>query len=420
MKKNKKDFIGWLIIAVALLSAVAVYFVEGLMWAFLVLLILNLLYSVIFRKYFSPAAITLSRVLIGALFIFSGFVKAVDPMGTVFKMEEYMVAYGTEWAMPLVPAVAILMITVEFALGFFAILNIKPKFTFAIITLMMAGYTVLTFLDALNNPVSDCGCFGDFIIMSNWQTFYKNLVIDTVLLAILFNFKYVRTRLSGMAQFALGGFIMVMTLGVEIYTYYHLPIMDFLPWKVGSKTVMEERLPVTFFFTCENQETGERKEFPYDDISAQLSDSAWNATWTIVSRRDIDPNPKPHNLRIINDAGDDVTGDYLEVDNPTFIATAYDIERWHSGALPKLTQLYHDATNNGYNFVMLVDEEPQKIEIFVNEHDIEFPVYTGDGTELKMMNRSNPGVTLIQNKTVKHKWSYHNIPDAKGVEMAVE
>jgi uncharacterized membrane protein YphA (DoxX/SURF4 family) len=412
-KKNKREFIGWIIIAVAVLSAVGVYFVEGLMWSFLILLMLNFLDSIIFRKYFSRSALTVSRMLIGMLFIFSGFVKVVDPIGTIFKMEEYMVAYGTEWAIPLVPAAAILMIALEFVCGFFAVLNIKPKSTFVLITLMMAGYTVLTFLDALNNPVSDCGCFGDAIIMTNWQTFYKNVVIDTILLSLLLNFKYVRTRQSNMRQFVMGGFIVVMTLGAEVYTYFHLPIIDFLPWKVGAKTVMEERLPVKHFLSYENTQTGEIQEFLFEDISSQLADSVWSATWSFVSRRDVDPNPKPHNLRIANNEGEDVTEDYLEADHPVFIVTAYDIENWHSGALPKLNQLYQDATNNGYDFVMLIDEDPQKVQLFITEYNIEFPVFTGDGTELKMMNRSNPGVTLIQNKTVKHKWSYHNVPNAK-------
>jgi uncharacterized membrane protein YphA (DoxX/SURF4 family) len=409
--KSKKGFIGWVIIAVAMMSAVGVYFIEGLMWSFLILLMLNFVASTVFRKQFSHSAVTVSRILIGMLFIFSGFVKVVDPTGTVFKMEEYMGAYGTEWAIPLVPLAAILMIAAEFVCGFFAVLNIKPKSTFVLIALMMAGYTALTFLDALTNPVSDCGCFGDAIIMTNWQTFYKNVVIDTVLLAVLLNFKYIKTRQSNIRQFLVGGFIVVMTLGAEAYAYFHLPLIDFLPWKVGAKTVMENRLPVTFYYTCENKQTGALEEFLYDDISSQLTDSVWNATWTIVSRRDVDPNPKPHNLRIINNDGDDVTESYLESDEAAFIVTVYNMETWHSGALPKLNQLYHDATDKGYNFVMLIDVEPQQALVFIEEYNIEFPVYTGDETELKMMNRSNPGVTLIENKTVKHKWSYRNVPD---------
>ena len=305
--KGKKDFLGWVIIAVALASAVGVYFVEGLMWSFLMLLLLNLAASVVFRKHFSRSALVVSRILIGLIFIFSGFVKVVDPMGTIFKMEEYMVAYGTEWAIPLVPATAILMIAVEFVCGFLAVLNIKPKFTFVLIALMMAGYTVLTFLDALNNPVSDCGCFGDAVIMSNWQTFYKNVIIDAVLLSILLNFKQIRADKFKILQFVVAGFIMLATLGAQVYTYFHLPIIDFLPWKVGAKTVIENRLPVTYIFTYENKETGEKKEFSGDEVGSHLADSVWNATWNFVSRTDFDPNPKPHNLRIINNDGDDVT-----------------------------------------------------------------------------------------------------------------
>jgi len=420
MKNSKKDSIGWVIIAVALLSAVSVYFIEELMWLFLTLLTLNILYAILFRKYFSPAALTTARLLIGALFIFSGFVKAVDPMGTVFKMEEYMVAYGTEWAMPLVPAVAILMITIEFVLGIFAVLNIKPKSTFTLITLMMAGFTVVTFLDAINNPVSDCGCFGDVVIMSNWQTFYKNLVIDAVLLAVILNFSNLRTRIPKILQFLAGSLIVLMTLGIEIYTYFNLPLIDLLPWKTGAKTVIEERLPVTFYFTCQNKETGEIQEFPYDEISAHIGDSVWNATWTIISRRDVDPNPKPHNLRIINLEGDDVTDSYLDNEEATFIVTIYNIESWHSKALQQLNRLYHHAINNGNNFIMLINADIEKAQIFINEYNIDFPVYTADDTELKMMNRSNPGVTLIQNKTVKQKWSYRNIPDSESFKVLIE
>jgi len=410
---KSKNFIGWVIIAVALLSAVGVYFVEGLMWSFLILLLLNLSASVVFRGQFSRTAITVSRLLIGSLFIFSGFVKVVDPIGTVFKMEEYMVAYGTEWAIPLVPLAAIAMIAMEFVAGFFAILNIKPRWTFILITLMMTGFTVLTFVDAITNPVSDCGCFGDAVKMSNWQTFYKNLVIDTILLAVMLNFSYIRTRQSNVQQFLMGGFITVMTLGIQIYAYFHLPLIDFLPWKVGAKTVIEERLPVKHYLTYKNEQTGENREFLFDEISSQLVDSTWNATWSYVSRRDVDPNPKPHNLRIVNSEGDDVTESYLDMDDPTYIVTAYNIETWRSGALPKLNKLYQEAMNKGVNFIMIIDEDPQKVEIFIEEYNIEFPVYTGDGTELKMMNRSNPGVTLIENKTVKQKWSAMNVPSLK-------
>jgi hypothetical protein len=205
----------------------------------------------------------------------------------------------------------------------------------------------------------------------------------------------------------------VATLGVEVYTYFNLPLIDFLPWKVGTKTVMEERQSVTFYFTCENKETGETKEFLYDDISSHISDSLWNATWTIISRRDEDPNPKPqHNLRIKNREGYDVTDSYLDNDEATFIVTVYDADSWRNGALPQLNRLYQEAMNNGYNFIMLIDKSLEEMQIFINEHDITFPVYTADDVELKMVNRSNPGVTLIQNKTVKQKWSYRNIPDA--------
>ncbi|MCL2510775.1 MAG: hypothetical protein FWF09_01855, partial [Bacteroidales bacterium] len=219
------------------------------------------------------------------------------------------------------------------------------------------------------------------------------------------------TQISNIMQIVTGGFIMAMTLGIQAYAYFHLPLIDILPWKVGTKTVIEERLPVQHFLTYKNGQTGETKEFLFDEISSQLVDSTWNATWSYVSRYDIDPNKKPHNLRIINSDGDDVTESYLDVETPTYIVTSYNIETWRGGALPKLNQLYQQAIDREYNFIMIVDEDPQKVQLFIDEYNIEFPVYTGDGTELKMMNRSNPGVTLIENRTVKQKWSVLNIPE---------
>jgi len=119
----------------------------------------------------------LSRYLIGAVFIFSGFVKGVDPMGTMFRIEDYFIAYGTEWAMPLAIVISILLCTAEFVIGVLLILNVKIKIVTWLLLLMMSGFTIMTFFDALYNPVPDCGCFGDVLILTNWQTFYKNIFL---------------------------------------------------------------------------------------------------------------------------------------------------------------------------------------------------------------------------------------------------
>lgn len=413
-KKPQTPFIGWMIVVVALACAVGVYFVEGLSWPFLILLIVNIFAVVVFRKQFPRNALAVCRTLVGLLFIFSGFVKGVDPMGTVFKMEEYMVAYGTEWAMPLVPFAAIVMILLEFSLGCFALFNIKPKLTTIAIGIMMAGFTVLTFIDAIANPVADCGCFGDAVKMTNWQTFYKNLVIDAVLLAQILNFARLRTRTPNIVQFSIGGFVVAMFLGMEIYAITHMPIIDFLPWKVGEKVIDDERLPVQFFYTVENKGTGEKTERLYDDaFMADMMDSTWNANWKILERRTIDPNVYKHNLRIGDGYDHDITTSLLEASYPLLIATVYNMDKCHTAALEKLKSLQRELEKEDkYFLIMLVAGSTDEAQFFAENYDLNFPVYTADDIELKMMNRSNPGLLLLENKVVQDKWDYHNIPDA--------
>ncbi|MDR0364100.1 MAG: hypothetical protein LBH92_03670 [Bacteroidales bacterium] len=412
-KRNQKALFGWIILTVSIASAVAVYFITGLSWIFLSILIINILAVMLFRKQFSRNALAICRILIGLLFIFSGFVKGVDPMGTIFKMEEYMGAYGTEWAISLAPLAAIVMILLEFSLGCFALFNIKPKLTTIGVGIMMVGFTILTFVDAIANPVSDCGCFGDAVKMSNWQTFYKNLVIDAILLVLILNYGKLKTRNSNILQFSIGGFIVVLFLGMEIHAYYNMPIIDFLPWKVGEKAIQDERLPVQFYYTVENKNTGEKIERLYDkSLMADMVDSTWQANWKMGTRRDVDPNEYKHNLRIVDGYNHDITSSLLEADYPLLIATIYNIDKSHKKALERLKLLQEELQKDDeYYLIMLVAGSSEEAQLFAENYDLNFPVYTADDVEVKMMNRSNPGLLLLKNKIVQDKWDYHHIPD---------
>ena len=128
----------------------------------------------------------LSRYIVGIVFIFSSFVKGLDPMGTMFKIEDYFIAYGTEWAMPFALFLTVVLCTAEFVVGILLVLNVRIRIVSWLLLIMMLGFTAMTFYDALYEPVPDCGCFGDAIIMTNWQTFYKNVVLMVFTLIILF------------------------------------------------------------------------------------------------------------------------------------------------------------------------------------------------------------------------------------------
>ena len=190
MKKNSA--IAWLSIAVALASAVGIYFLPTFTPWFLAVLLLNLLVPIVFHKRYDKPALTVCRLLVGALFIFSSFTKGVDPLGTKYKMLDYFAVYGITWLNDLAMILAVLMILAEFLVGICLMTNVFPRLAVLGATLLMMFFTATTLFDAVYDLVPDCGCFGTAVKMSNWQTFYKNLVIDSVLIPLILNNKQLK------------------------------------------------------------------------------------------------------------------------------------------------------------------------------------------------------------------------------------
>ncbi len=179
--------ITWIILIGTILSGFLIPRYEFYNSFFISILTIEIILVIYFSKRFSNSQITISRILLGLLFIYSGFVKGVDPVGTEYRIVDYFIAFGTDWAIPLALPLSVLMNTVEFVLGILLLLNVRITVTSWLVLLMMAFFTVVTFNDAIYSPVPDCGCFGDALIISNWQTFYKNLIIDALLLIVFFS-----------------------------------------------------------------------------------------------------------------------------------------------------------------------------------------------------------------------------------------
>jgi uncharacterized membrane protein YphA (DoxX/SURF4 family) len=196
MRKKNDTNLPWISIFVALASAVGIYFLPAYHLWFLAILLLNLLVSLVFSKRYSVSALTVCRVLVGALFIFSSFTKGVDPLGTKYKMLDYLSVYGMTWLNNFALVLAMLMILAEFIVGFCLITKVLPRLAVLGATLLMLFFTITTLFDALYDLVPDCGCFGTAIKMSNWQTFYKNLVIDAVLIPLIMNNKLLENKLE--------------------------------------------------------------------------------------------------------------------------------------------------------------------------------------------------------------------------------
>ena len=400
-KKKKTTSIPWLSILVALASAVGIYFLPEYHIWFLAILLLNLLVSFIFGKKFSTSALTICRLLVGALFIFSSFTKGVDPLGTKYKMLDYLSVYGMTWLNDFSLVLAMGMILAEFLVGICLITKIMPRLAVLGATLLMLFFTITTLFDALYNLVPDCGCFGTAIKMSNWQTFYKNLVIDAVLVPLIINNKQLKNRIGFIVQFLIGCFFAAAFLGFEIYNFRHLPVIDFMNWKVGKQMNAESKEEIRNYVTYKNKATGETQE--YLSPNYPWNDSVWMSQWEFVEQR-TEGGGNFLGFSALDEDGNDVTESILNTDN-LLMFTSHDLSKVTEKEWEKAKTVTEAAEKKGYTVIWTVANEPEYVEQLREKYDFLYEVYYADELEIKPIVRSNPGLIWLDNGLVKDKWS---------------
>ena len=208
---------------------------------------------------------TIFRILVGLVFIYSGFVKAIDPLGTVYRMEDYFLAFNIPWFMQFSLYLTIFLCVLEFSVGISLLFNLWIRKMAWVLLAMMIYFTVLTFFDAVYNLVPDCGCFGEALKLTNIQTFIKNIILMGFVVPIFIWRKKFRSLLPSLGDFTMLFIIAAAFSALSIYCYRHLPIIDFMDWKVGNRVNKTETLPVKFYVTYKNKLTGEEKEYVSPD-----------------------------------------------------------------------------------------------------------------------------------------------------------
>ncbi len=391
----------WISILVALASAVGIYFLPDYHWWFLAILLLNLLVSLVFSKRYSPGALTICRLLVGALFIFSSFTKGVDPLGTKYKILDYLAAYNMTWLNNLAMVLAVLMILAEFIVGFCLITKILPRLAVLGATLLMLFFTFTTLFDALYNKVPDCGCFGTAIKMSNWQTFYKNLVIDTLLIPLIMNNKQLENKLGKGVQWLIAILFALAFLGFELYNYRHLPVVDFMDWKVGKQMSASSNEGTKIYLTYKNKATGEKQEFLSPNYP--WNDSVWMSEWEFVQQR-MEGGTEFLGFSALDEDDNDVTDLILDTEN-LLMFTSHDLAKVTEKEWAKVKEITEEAGRRGYYVVWVVANEPEYVEQLREKYDFLYEVYYADGLEIKPIVRSNPGLIWLDNGLVKDKWS---------------
>ncbi|MCD6090390.1 MAG: DoxX family protein [Bacteroidales bacterium] len=351
--------------------------------------------------------ITLSRSILALVFLFSGFVKGVDPLGTAYKIEDYLIAYGMDWALPISLIIAFCLIALEMSLGILLAFNILPKFTRGAMAGLMFFFTFVTLYDALYNPVPDCGCFGDALVITNWQTFYKNILLDVLILALFFNHpKKVKVR----KHLSWGLAVFILFLSFSFYNLRHLPMIDFRFWKVGSQVYNNKQKSIELYLTFKNKNTGELHEFLSPNYPYQ--DKEWNANWEFVSSREYSPEQNAQSLMIFDIEGIDVTNEVLGVQGKSFLLISHDLNAISKKNVQKIKTFIQIAEDENLSIAIITASLGNKIFNFSNQNTIDIPFFLADDIDLKTIIRSNPGLILLENGKVIKKWASADIPSS--------
>jgi uncharacterized membrane protein YphA (DoxX/SURF4 family) len=359
-----------------------------------------------------------SRVFVGMVFVFSGFVKGVDPLGFAYKLEDYFIAFNWGFLIPFALFFSIFLCTIEFSTGAMLIFNLRIKLISWVLLAMMLFFTGLTLNDAMNNPVPDCGCFGDFVKLTNWETFYKNLVLLPLAIVVFAYRKKFKPFTTVGKQWIIAGFFMLLFAGFSFHCYRHLPVLDFTEWKVGHKLYPENPKPVKYFLSYKNKLTGEVKEYVSPDYP--YSDSVWMAQWEFVSQRVEDPNQYYGKSLIISDTtGNDVTASIIRNPDYQLIVNSYDLSKADVGAFRKLNDFAAKAYADNIATAVLVTAESKDIARFARENHLNLDFYIADDIVLKTIVRSNPGLLLMKDGVILKKWNANDIPDYENFKKSI-
>ena len=319
----------------------------------------------------SKYATNICRFLLAAMFIFSGFVKAVDPLGFFYKLGDYTQAFGmADWMPPfLLMIFAIALSAVEFVVGAYLLFGIRRGIATYSALLLMVCMTPLTLYLAIANPVHDCGCFGDAWVLTNWQTFGKNVILLLMTILVFWRRRLIIPFFSRKSAWLVSMFTIIYVLSLSFYCLKNLPILDFRPYKVGTNIL-------------------QAMEISEDGAMPTINDF-----WITEL-----------------ETGEDITYNILEDEGYTFLLVAHRIEQADDKHIDLINELYDYAADNDYGFYALTSSSEQEIEEWRDWTGADYPFGIVDDTELKTVIRSNPGLLLIKNGTIMGKWSNDNIP----------
>jgi len=362
-----------------------------------------------------------ARIFVGLLFIFSGLIKINDPLGFSYKLEEYFVVFHITFLNSLALIIAVILCSLEIILGFGLLIGVRPVKVAWGLLLLTIFFGFLTFYSAYFQVVQTCGCFGDAIPLTPWQSFSKDLFL---LLLIIVLFKK-RGTIQPLFNAKTGDRLLlsaiIISLGLGLYTYNFLPVIDFLPYKIGANIPDEMKIPpgakpdeYEQTFHLKNKKTKETKVMTSTDY---LKSNIWkDNNWEVVGQPEsrlvkVGFTPKIRDLSIADAQGNDYTKELLSNPFYSVIVVAYNLQKTDVDAISRLNVMAINLkTNFNTRTVLLTSNSPVSAQAFAKEHNWVSEIFYADDVPLKTMMRANPGIFLLKNGTIINKWHYHSIP----------
>ncbi len=351
----------------------------------------------------------ISRIIVGIVFIFSGIVKAVDPLGSAYKFSDYFQAFNLEFLKPFALVLAIFLFTAEFISGFALLSGYRRKTGLWGVLILMLIFTPLTLILAITNPVSDCGCFGDAIHLTNWQTFWKNVVLMIMVVILFSGRKSIRQISTVKREWTV--IITVITLFVvfSLLNMRYLQLFDFLPYKTGTNiregmTIPEGKPADEYLTTFIYEKEGVRKEFTLENYPAD------DSTWKFIDQKSRlvkkGYQPPIHDFSITTIEGEDLTDQILDDPGYTVLMISTKLNKADQKNIEKGFTLGEWCVAKGISFYVVTASGTDEVKGYSKG----LTICTADETTLKTIVRANPGYMLLKGGTILGKWSWATIP----------
>lgn len=357
--------------------------------------------------------VNVARFLMSATFIFSGFVKALDPKGTGYKLDAYVLKFGLSNFIndDVTMAAGVVLASMEFLLGIYLLFGIRRRFTTSILLVVMLFFTPFTLYLALANPVHDCGCFGDALILTNWQTFWKNLILLAFALLTFYRSGKMFRLVPPSVHWAYSLFSMIYIVAICLYSIHYLPLIDMRPYKVGVNIRKAMEVPPgakepVYDNVFVMEKNGIKKEFNIKNYP----DKTWNYVSSKTILKEKGYVPPITDFNIVDTTGNDITSEILNDTTLTFVLVSPHLEDADTGVTDEVNVVHDYCMDHNYKMIGLTASGDDAIAKWRYQTGAVYPIYFTDEVVLKTIVRSNPGLLLLRQGTIVNKWSCNNLP----------